>query len=185
MTKPIKTGKWSALGNKSLGVFGHVLNSVDSVANTVNKVVPGIVNETTKMVDAHIDKHRDDFKMPNLVGLPLLEAERVLQVYQLQYSVIRVVPAATLASVQPNVVLAMTPKADRKVSPTTFVRISYADDAVIATSQNLRAAQQQAKADKQAARRQQVAKLGGAVSGQATKLAGKLPRRKKHPEQAD
>lgn len=182
MTKPTKTGKWSTLGSKSLGVFGHVLNSVDSVANTVNKVVPGIVNETTKMVDAHIDKHRDDFKMPNLVDLPLLEAERVLQVYQLQYAVIRLTPTAALATIQPNVVLAMTPKANQKVSPTTFVRISYADDAVIAASQNLQAARQQAKTDKQAARRAQAAKLRGAVSGGAAKIAGKLPGRKKHPE---
>lgn len=165
--------------------IGGILGTIAVVAETANKVVPDLVNETTKAVDAHIDKHRDDFKMPNLVDLPVLEAEQILQVYKLQYSAVRVSPAASLASTQPNVVLATTPKAARKVSPTTFVRISYADDAVIAASKNLRDAQQQAKTDKQAARRAQAAKLGGAVSGGATKLAGKLPRRKKHPEQAN
>ena len=162
-----KSKSVSSLLGKGLHTLNTVLTGVDSIAETVNKVAPGIVDETTKVIDHHLDKHKDDFKMPGLIDVPLDEAERVLQLYRLHYSLILVNPDVKYAGVRPHVVLAITPKEHTNVSARTFVRAYYADNDVIEASRKLadqqEADKRRALEESAQARRDQISKLAGGV----------------------
>lgn len=158
-----KSKSLSSLAGKGFHVLDQVLTSVGSVADTVNKVAPGIVDETSKVIDYHLDKHKDDFRIPSLIDLPLDEAERVLHLYNLEHSLILAAPDPKYANARPNIILAMAPKANSKVSPQTYVRAYYVDDAVIEASRTILDQQEATKArnrnDTINSRQTQVSKL--------------------------
>ncbi|WP_014386420.1 MULTISPECIES: PASTA domain-containing protein [Lactobacillales] len=136
----------TALSNKGLGVFGEVLNTLHSVADTVNKVTPKIVDEGVKVIDSHLEKHKDDFKMPGLSQISVAEAKRILALYPINFSLVLVTPDIKLAQQRPNVIIKTSPKENTKVTPGSFIRVFYADDNVIAISRQL--------ADDQASKKQ-------------------------------
>ena len=88
----------TALSNKGLGVFGEVLNTLHSVADTVNKVTPKIVDEGVKVIDPYLEKHKDDFKMPGLSQISLSEAKRILAFYPINFSLFLVTPCLLYTS---------------------------------------------------------------------------------------
>ncbi|WP_054719556.1 hypothetical protein [Lacticaseibacillus manihotivorans] len=119
-------GKVADLADTGLGIVDRFAQSVDKVADTVNKVAPSVIDETSKVVDAHLDKHKDDFKMPDLIDVPLAEAQEILDTYHFKYSLIKVAADPQYAKVQPDRILSMTPKAKATVAPNrfTFVKAS-------------------------------------------------------------
>ncbi|WP_203623094.1 MULTISPECIES: PASTA domain-containing protein [unclassified Lacticaseibacillus] len=176
------TGGLKKLAGKTFNVADKLISGVGSVADAIAKVAPSVVDEGAKVVDAHMEKHKDDFKMPALVDLPLEEAKRVLDFYHLQYALIMATPAPKLATRQPNVILETTPKANTKVAPNAFVRAYYATEETIETSRQMiatrQAAKAEAKANKQAARQAQLHTVTRAAAAIPAAMAGKLPRRK-------
>ena len=103
----------TALSNKGLGLFGEVLNTLD----TVNKVTPKIVDEGVKVIDSHLEKHKDDFKMPGLSQISVAEAKRILALYPINFSLVLVTPDIKLAQQRPNVIIKTSPKENTKVTP--------------------------------------------------------------------
>lgn len=153
-------GKVADLADTGLGIVDRFAQSVDKVADTVNKVAPSVIDETSKVVDAHLDKHKDDFKMPDLIDVPLAEAQEILDTYHFKYSLIKVAADPQYAKVQPDRILSMTPKAKATVAPNrfTFVKAFYADSETIAASKQLIIDQENAKVAAKAAAKQ--AKIG-------------------------
>ncbi len=155
-----KSGKLTHLAGKTFTVVDKVLGSIGSVADTINKVAPSVIDESAKVIDAHLEKHKADFKMPGLTGLTLAEAKRILETYQLQYALVLMTPSPKLANAHPDIVLSTTPKEKSKVGLKTFVRVYYVTEAVILASQQIiddqQTAKANAKAKKQATHRQQL-----------------------------
>lgn len=176
------TNRLKHLAGKTLNVADKLLTGAGAVADAIGKVAPGIVDEGAKVIDVHLDKHKDDFKMPGLIDLPLTEAQRVMDFYHLQYSLIPVTPAVKYAGCHPNVILETTPKANAKVAPNTFVRAYYADEDAVATSQQILASQvaekKARKAKKQAARQAHLVAATHLATAVPAAVAHRLPHRR-------
>ncbi|MFD1441650.1 PASTA domain-containing protein [Lacticaseibacillus hegangensis] len=178
----------------------------DLADTTIKAIGPQVVEKGSAFFAAHLNKHNDDINMPDLVGLPLAEAKRILVFYKFQYSIVKVDPDPQYAKVKPNSILTMSPAANTKVTANTktFVRVSYADKATVAASQKIiddqiaadRAAEeaaQKAKDDALAAKQEARKELAEKLTGEAKKgiktlasgtghLINKIPLPKKTPK---
>lgn len=191
------------LNSKSKVGSNHFSDLADT---TIKALGPQVVEKGSAFVEAHLNKHNDDISMPDLVGLKLAEAKRLLEFYDFQYTIIEVDPDPQYAKVKPGFILDMTPAANTKVTANkkTFVRVSYANEATVAASQKIiddkiaaekaaEAADKKAKDDaiaaKQLARKERAEKLTGeAKKGIKTLASGtghllsKIPLPKKNPK---
>lgn len=181
-SKRSTTGGLKKLAGKTFNVADKLLTGAGAVADAIGKVAPSVVDEGAKVIDAHLDKHKKDFKMPGLIDLPLAEAERVMHFYHLQYSLIQVAPAEKYAGRRANVVLDTTPKANAKVAPNSFVRAEYADEDTIEASRQLLASRhaekKMVKASRHALRQARAQTVAHLVTGIPKAVGNQLPHRK-------
>ncbi|MFD1393770.1 hypothetical protein ACFQ3L_09350 [Lacticaseibacillus jixianensis] len=176
-----KAGGLRRLAGKTIATLDQVLSGVGAVADTVSKVAPGVVDESAKALDAHRAKHKGDFKMPALIDLPLAEAKRVLDHYQLQHALVLLAPAPQYAAARSDVILTTSPKPNAKVAPNTFVRAYYVSAEGVAASKQLVATRQAAKRDakiaNKAARRILAREVGHGLKQLPAKLTKRLGRK--------
>ena len=177
------------------------------VAETGIKVLgPQAFEKGSALFEAHLKKQEANLKMPNLVGLPVAEARRIVESYHFEYSLFKVAPDPQYANARADTILDMTPAADTKVTTNkkTFVRISYADDETVTASKKIvedqlaaqkaaEEAAQKAKAEALAAKQEARKELAEKLTGEAKKgiktlasgtghLINKIPLPKKTPK---
>lgn len=88
-----------------------------------------------KIVNNQMDKCKDYVKVPDIVGVPLADAEKVLSEYQFKFIKTLADPDIKYANKRTDIVLATKPKGGSSVPPNTFIKLIYADQEVLAASQ--------------------------------------------------
>ncbi|MDN6899655.1 PASTA domain-containing protein [Oenococcus sicerae] len=88
-----------------------------------------------KIVNDQMDKRKDYVKVPDIVGVPLADAEKVLSKYQFKFIKTLADPDIKYANKRTDIVLATKPKGGSSVPPNTFIKLIYADQEVLTASQ--------------------------------------------------
>lgn len=97
----------------------------------VIKAAPAVMEQVNKFTEQQKDKKKDYIKIPDVLSLPVERATEVLTEYHFNYSLIKLPTDQKLASKAANTVLKITPKSGSNVDPNTFVKVYYADEAIV------------------------------------------------------
>lgn len=164
--------------------------TVDKSLNVVGDAVGVAADVTNHQLDEHRKLHQNDVRVPDIKGLSLAQTKTLLDSLALKYALVAAEPAMALAKAKSDTIVNTVPKANKVLPAGSFIKVYYADDAVIAASQALVAKAQRRKQIRKDSAKALAQKVGqGTVTGasgivQATAgLTKKVIPHKQQPKQ--
>lgn len=151
---------------KAATTIATIFGAADALAPTV-EATKGVINE-------HHTKHANDAKIPKLTELSLDDAHEILTNYPVKSINILVAPNKRFAHKRPNTVLRTEPRTGSVVSPDTFFKLFYVDEATILESKELLKLADEQKSKKKEARKELTHKLVNSSKAEAGTLSHKL-----------
>lgn len=144
------TGKNNKL-NQTL-VSGMTSGGKSLAKGLLTSLPTEIADKTLDIVNAHMEKHKQDVKVPDLTGLTIDEAEDILTQFNFKHSRVLVEPHKNYRHKKENIVLRSVPKPNTSVVLGSFIKLYYIDAATIDASQKIIEQQQLHKQQRQANR---------------------------------
>ncbi|OEY82539.1 hypothetical protein NT95_06210 [Oenococcus kitaharae] len=129
---------------------------------------------TKNMVTDQVHKFKDKIYIPDIEGIPVEEAQKILTDFHFKSIKLLVDANKHYANKRTGIVLKTKPKLGSKVSPDTFIKVFYADETIIASSQALLKASQDRQAAKKEAHKILAHKMVANSKSEAALLSHKL-----------
>jgi hypothetical protein len=169
-------------GVTKMGIEG-LASSVTDVAEATSEVST-VVNH---QIDGHIERHKDDVKIPDVKGLPTAQAQQFIQDYGLVAAVLIADPQIAYADKAAGVVVRTEPKVNTIVKPGTFVKIYWLNEEVLEASKVLAQETAEKKIAKASARKALATKLVDGTKANSARLAHAVTKvaHHKHEEQPE
>jgi beta-lactam-binding protein with PASTA domain len=122
-----------------LGNLNKKLKSASTLAlNGVAKSLPSAaVDEALNIANIQVEKHKNDVKIPDIIGLSQSDAEYILKQSGFMCSSVLAEPNVAYATKTENAVVESSPRPNTTVSPNSFVKVYYVDKGVIEQSKQL------------------------------------------------
>mgnify|MGYP003365100703 CR=1 FL=1 len=139
-----------------------------------------VEDAVVKIVNDQLEKRKDYVKVPDVIGVPLADAEKILSEYQFKFIRTLADPDIKYVNKRADVVLATKPRGGSSVAPHTFVKLIYADDDVLAASQLQLKDREAQRGAKKEANKLLMHKLMDTSKSQAGKLSSSLKFSLKH-----
>lgn len=147
--------------------------AIDAMAGVSDALAPA-AQAVKGAIDDHHAKHANDAKIPKLTELSLDDAHEILTNYPVKSINILVAPNKRFAHKRPNTVLRTEPRTGSVVSPDTFFKLFYVDEATILESKELLKLADEQKSKKKEARKELTHKLVNSSKAEAGTLSHKL-----------
>lgn len=142
--------------------------------NALNAIAPDFVDSTANIVSNELEKRKDYIKIPDVVSLPVDEASSILESYGFKFSKALIDPDSKYAERRPLTVLKISPNVGWAVDPKTFVKVFYADEAVITKSKELKNAIALKKEQQKKEQQEKLHNLTDSTVNQAKKMISKF-----------
>lgn len=160
------------LGDGASMTKKRIIGGLTKIA--VGTIDQKLLAEATKLVNNQLEKRKGYLHVPDVVSLPITEAGEALEKYGFNYGKFKVTPQAKYANLLPNVVFKVKPRIGSAVPPDTFIKVYFADQQVIADSQQLAAAAAEKKVLKQQQRSATWHQIADPAKKKATSLVKKI-----------
>lgn len=130
---------------------------------TAEVVVSQLVASAAKLAADKLEKRQTYIKLPDVKGMSIDEATRVLTKFGFTFSTVLVEANKKYAGKRSNTVFKTAPRGNGAVAPETFVKIFYANQNVITASDTLAAAAVEKKTARVAATKGLINQIGHTV----------------------